>query len=136
MTIRDNADRNIAVAFVGTDSIARKQANLVRLQRVNVRGQNVSAVGDSVALAEALPSVQQLDLGETLLSSWSQVSEIARALPTVGILDLSGNRLAPLMPDIAPDVGAALVHLRHLFLNNLQISWDSVSVLHRRKIGK
>jgi hypothetical protein len=89
-------------------------------------------------LAALAPNVAELDLSDNLLSDWSQVRALCRALPALRVLDLSGNRVrlpqqavasssAPPLPPPPPAPRPPL-QLRTLVLNDCAatVTWPAL----------
>ena len=112
------------VEVVGFDKVNKQQSQISKLKTVSVR--NMGVVGGSDGdLSLELPSLRDLDLSESLISSWSEVADIANQLK-LDTLDLSGNLidLASLTPDTP-----AMPSLTHLVLGNMLYSgysWQQV----------
>ena len=72
------------------------------------------------------PNIQELELADNLLPSWSEAARLAEELKELVSLDLSLNRMAwpPARP--APDAVAPFIRLQTLVLNQCHLSWLEV----------
>jgi len=113
--------------FVGMEQLAAQQSDLARLERVALVGACVdhgSSPGQP-ALGDLAPNIQELDLSENLIDSWSGVEDIAAQLPRLESLDLRENRIQPTPPSPA----APFHSLRVLVLNATGLGWtETVSI--------
>ncbi|XP_066988353.1 tubulin-specific chaperone E-like [Macrobrachium rosenbergii] len=75
------------VEVVGMEKIGKKQSKLEELENVVLDGWRVYGAGHS-DLSKLFPCVQELNLSNSLLSSWKSVANIARQLPRLKFLDL------------------------------------------------
>lgn len=81
--------------------------------------------GAAGQLAMTAPSLQQLDLTDNLISSWSTAASACQQLPSLQQLNLSINRLQ--LPSSLPDAGLQLLPGLHcLVLNECHITWQQV----------
>ena len=113
------------VELVGVDKI-QKHLQLSVIDKISLENENVAHFqggGDSEPLGEAIPNVEELNLENTLLSSWDDVFHLLRQLPKLQRLYVSSNRLAPAMS--LPEAGTTFA-LRVLVLNDTQTTWDQV----------
>ena len=72
------------------------------------------------------PCIQELDLADNLLPSWTEAARLAQELPELASLDLSLNHMAwpPARP--APNAVAPFMRLETLVLNQCCLSWREV----------
>ena len=76
--------------------------------------------GPPGALHALAPNLAELDLGSNLFPSWGEVGGLARELPHLHALDVTGNRMAfPASP-----TAARFSALRTLVLNRCCIGWQ------------
>ncbi len=80
--------------------------------------------GELRALA---PCIQELDLADNLLPSWTEAARLAQELPELASLDLSLNRMAWPLARPAPDAVAPFMRLETLVLNQCCLSWHEVT---------
>jgi len=81
------------VEVVGFDKVNKEQSQTRGLRTVSVRNMGVVGRGESKAdLVSELPALRDLDLSESLISSWSEVSTLCNQLK-LHTLDLSYNLL-------------------------------------------
>ena len=118
------------VEVVGFDKVNKQQSQIKKLKTVSVR--NMGVVGGCDGdLSVELPSLRDLDLSESLISSWSEVADIANQLK-LDTLDLSGNLidLDTLTPETDP-----MPSVKHLVLGNMLYSgysWQQVLAVMTR----
>ncbi|XP_068212358.1 tubulin-specific chaperone E [Palaemon carinicauda] len=105
------------VEVVGMDKIGKKQSKLEELENVVLDGWRVCCAGENSNLSKLLPRVQELNLSNSLLSSWQSVAQIARQLPKLKFLDLSGNMLQ--RPQKPEELIESMSNISHLVLNNM-----------------
>ena len=79
--------------------------------------------GDSVELARVAGGLQEIDLTDNLLASWSVLSELATGLPRLRCLNLSCNIMA-----LPGDRLSANTALQILVLNNCCLTWAQVGL--------
>ncbi|XP_066955852.1 tubulin-specific chaperone E-like isoform X1 [Macrobrachium rosenbergii] len=104
------------VEVVGMEKIGKKQSKLEELENVVLDGWCVYGAGDS-DLMKLFPRIQELNLSNSLLSSWESVANIARQLPRLKFLDLSGNKLQ--LPERPSELVESMSNIGHLVLNNM-----------------
>ena len=85
--------------------------------------------GDSTELASVAAGLQELDLTDNLLASWSVLSELATGLPQLRCLNLSCNTMA--LPDRMPSPNTAL---QILVLNSCCLTWAEVGLYPRSSL--
>ena len=112
------------VEVVGFDKVNKQQSQMKKLRTVSVRNMGVCGGGDGDLSCE-LPSLRDLDLSESLISSWSEVAKIVNDLK-LSTLDLSDNLIdvATLSPETRE-----MPTVKHLVLGNMLYSgytWDQV----------
>eukprot|EP00187_Rhodella_violacea_P006029 CAMPEP_0174894792 /NCGR_PEP_ID=MMETSP0167-20121228/9341_1 /TAXON_ID=38298 /ORGANISM="Rhodella maculata, Strain CCMP736" /LENGTH=450 /DNA_ID=CAMNT_0016133967 /DNA_START=153 /DNA_END=1505 /DNA_ORIENTATION=+ len=105
---------------VDLPSQARGSGNLLeRLEHVAVRGHGVAFCEDDVS--DLVPNVTELDLSDSLISSWSTVAKIIESLPKLVYLNLSSLRFTDVDGVVASGVKVSsisnLVLTRAVFRN-------------------
>ncbi|ROT72900.1 Tubulin-specific chaperone E [Penaeus vannamei] len=76
-------------------------------------------------LAKLLPRLQDLDISNTLLSSWESIAQITRQLPSLRFLNISGNKLK--LPNNPDELQESVCHITHLVLNNMKgYTWSDL----------
>ncbi|GAB4818591.1 hypothetical protein N2152v2_005637 [Parachlorella kessleri] len=116
----------VEVELVGAQQVARRLADLARLQKASVVDQGVAGLGDTVAVAAALPSLGELDLTDNLIADWGFATGLLTALPSLSTLNLSRNRLelpTSLHWGPVPAAATQLPTLATLVLNSCGIGW-------------
>ena len=112
------------VEVVGFDKVNKQQSQIKKLKTVSVR--NMGVVGGCDGdLSLELPSLRDLDLSESLISSWSEVAEITNQLK-LDTLDLSGNLIEP---ETLTEDTEQMPTVKHLVLGNMLYSgysWQQV----------
>lgn len=117
-----------AIEFVGEEKIRLRQ-QLHEVTEVSVRNCEVSSGGSSIdSMCAHLVSV---DLQDNLLSSWTDVVDIARQIPRLSSLFLHGNKIGDIDLNLLDSYSGSLNNLKIIALNfcGLQ-SWSSVKALH------
>ena len=78
----------------------------------------------------AKTDVTTLDLTNNLFSTWSSIADVARELPLLSTLDISGNRLSSLslhpFPKFDDNDSGAFGALQELILDRTRIPWHDV----------
>ena len=99
----------VPVELVGMDMVKDWQA-LSKLVTVSLQGSDAATAGDKGELRAAFPKVKELNMGNTLVSNWENVSSIAAELPRLESLNLGSCRFAAVdtmgLPDTFPGLGA------------------------------
>lgn len=109
------------VEVVGMDKVGRKQSILEELGTAVLTGWMIWGT-DEVDLETLLPRLHSVDVSHSLLSSWIAVADIARQLPRLRFLNVSGNMLC--IPDHPEELKKSLNPVVHLVLNNMLVySW-------------
>lgn len=110
-------------------TLSLRQADTIPLTVSNRLVCVSSAVqGPPGKLASTCPSLQQLDLTDNLLGSWSSAVSICELLPKLQSLNLSHNRLQ--LPSSFPYAGLQqLPGLQCLVLNHCGITWQQVRMV-------
>ncbi|XP_063861604.1 tubulin-specific chaperone E-like isoform X1 [Scylla paramamosain] len=109
------------VEVVGMDKVGRKQSILEELGTAGLTGWMIWGT-DEADLTTILPRLHSVDVSNSLLSSWIAVADIARQLPRLRFLNVSGNMLC--IPDHPEELKKSLNHVVHLVLNNMLVySW-------------
>ncbi|XP_029302125.1 tubulin folding cofactor E-like a [Cottoperca gobio] len=92
-------------------------------------GCGVSRAGDQAEIAAFCAHVIELDLSHNKLQDWREISKIVSNIPNLEFLNLSSNPLGGMT--LEPHCAEGFSRVRHLILNNTQVSWDTVMVLTR-----
>ena len=119
------------VEVVGFDKVNREQSDVASLRTISVSGLGVRgrwALGEEKGDLDAhLPSLRDLDLSQSLVSSWEEISKLAVELH-LEVLDLSSNLIpVPIQP-----IPLVYSRLKHLVLGRMLYSgytWDQVILL-------
>nr|XP_027217707.1 tubulin-specific chaperone E-like [Penaeus vannamei] len=102
----------------------RPLVKLEELETVVLDGWMVWGAGNS-DLAKLLPRLQDLDISNTLLSSWESIAQITRQLPSLRFLNISGNKLK--LPNNPDELQESVCHITHLVLNNMKgYTWSDL----------
>lgn len=105
------------------------EEKLKRLERVSLRGENVSrGPGDGKSLGLVAPNVVKLDLSNTLLSDWQEVVKIVNELPCLSELDVSGLHLKASSFNLERNKLQTLP-LKTLVVNYMHLNWQQVLTL-------
>ena len=111
--------------MVGFDRINEIQSNFKKLRIVGLKGMRVTGLGSSFTdLKEWIPIVKELDLDDNLIKDWDEMTAIAKQLPLLTDLNLSGNRMA--LPTDPEAHARAYPKLSHLVLGRMNLSWQDV----------
>jgi len=98
------------VEVVGFDKVNKEQSQIRGLKTVSVRNMGVAGRGENVESVQSdLPKLRDLDLSESLISSWAEVAVLCNQLQ-LHTLDLSYN-LLPLASLSSADKMDSLMHL-------------------------
>jgi len=119
------------VEVVGFDKVNREQSDVASLRTVSVSSLGVRgrwALGEEKGDLDAhLPSLRDLDLSQTLVSSWEEIAKLAVELH-LEVLDLSSN----LIPVPCQPLPLTYPRLKHLVLGRMLYSgytWSQVLLL-------
>jgi hypothetical protein len=96
--------------------------------QVSLDGSNVALAGPEGEALLACPNVVELNVQNTLVCDWEEVAAIVQQLPELRLLQLSDNRLAPL---VRQPSGAPFSRLHVLVLSRTGVPWTSVCALAR-----
>ncbi|XP_071545975.1 tubulin-specific chaperone E [Panulirus ornatus] len=124
--VTEQLQRTIKARFVevvGMDKVGQKQSRLEELETVVLCGWMVWGT-DQSDLAALLPRLQDLDISNSLLSSWDSVAQITCQLPCLRFLNISGNML--ILPEHPDELQGSLCHITHLVLNNMEYTWQDI----------
>lgn len=112
------------VEVVGMEKIGKKQRILEELGTAVLTGWKIWGT-DETDLMTLLPRLHTVDVSYSLLPSWTSVAEITRQLPSLRLLNISGNRLK--VPDNPEELKESLCHVVNLVLNNMVgYSWQDL----------
>jgi len=103
---------------IGMDKVNAEQAQLDHLKTISVRNMSVNG-GGSDDLAKLLPRLRDLDMSETLLSSWEEVARICGQL-RLEVLYLSQNVLPT--PATFTHLIPNFDRIKHLVLGQTEMS--------------
>ncbi|KAL6768265.1 TFCE1 [Auxenochlorella protothecoides x Auxenochlorella symbiontica] len=108
------------VVVMGRADLLAAASDLTMLAHASVLGMHVAARDPPDDLSQALPSLQDLDAGDTLLGSWHAAATALSSLPALRTLSLAGTRLeaVPALPPPPP-----LPALRTLVLSSTGVGW-------------
>eukprot|EP00741_Cyanophora_paradoxa_P000884 tig00000448_g854.t1 len=120
--------KRVPIQLVGMQKVAQKQSRLDQLAKVSLRDANVGDVGGESEVGAAAPAIEELDVGNNLLWEWASVGRLARQLPRLATLMLTGNRMLA-VPAGAPDLAGAFAALRVLVLSGTGLAWGDVARL-------
>jgi len=105
------------VEVVGMDKVGKLQSTLETLDIVVLDGWAVNSAGPS-DLTIIFPRLRHLDVSNSLLSSWEDVAQISKQLPSLRILNLSSNALE--LPESTKELKMSLCHVNHLVMNRMK----------------
>ena len=126
---------------MGFDKVNQDQSQLDKLRTVSIQGRNVNDA--YVEIGSRLPALRELDLRESLVSSWGRLGVLVSQVP-LQVLNVSANYL-PVSPGCLSV--ASFAHLTHLVIGELGYTWSEVEVVagdlprlavlqaHNNKIG-
>lgn len=112
------------IELVGVEKLRSRQT-LASVAKITLARAQIAALGGEQLDALA-PSVTELDLSLNLVATWTQVFRIARELPALETLILSGNRLRFDDDDEAGDAPSSFPHVRTLVLNQTLVTGADV----------
>ncbi|KAK3925390.1 Tubulin-specific chaperone E [Frankliniella fusca] len=114
------------IEMVGFDKVNSQQSQFVNLNVVQLAGEPVNGPGEEQQLSSLCPSVTELNLSKSLLSSWKSVCEIAGQLKNLALLDVSDNKLPLPSENNLEEFSKAFLSLSHIVINNLEYGWEEV----------
>jgi hypothetical protein len=115
------------IEFHGEVKIRGRQ-QIASLDACTLRSAGISSAGTAENLSDVAGHLTSLDIKSNLLSDWQEVAVIGAALPSLGILQMGGNRMRPLPSNFV----ASFASLRTLELTGVGISsWREVALLER-----
>ncbi|KAG4032483.1 hypothetical protein MFRU_007g03840 [Monilinia fructicola] len=138
---------------VGFDKIAEQQARVHELKIVLVDGQRINRAHSKLrttqasdtsavdfTVAEACPSIVELDLSRNLFGTLDEVEKICEQLKNLKTLRLNGNRLildrSKILHDVVPgSVEEVFNKVKSLELDATLIDWNDLCVLMQRFIS-
>lgn len=103
---------------------AEEESQLFKLENISLRDCEVSQAGRDGDILKVCPNITALNLSQNLFSHWDHVSDIARQLRNLEILDLSGNRLG--VPSDPALLSGAFMNLKVLSLSHAKLTWTRV----------
>merc|ERR1719483_601078 len=119
------------VQVVGFDRVNKEQSQIKDLKTVSIRNMGVKGRGDEEDLKSTLPSLTDLDLSESLVSSWSELSTLCYQLQLY-TLDLSYNLLP--VSTLPTSNTSQMSTVKHLVLGHMLYSgytWlDILKLVH------
>jgi len=113
------------VEWVGAGKINLKQSQFQELSDISLRGLYVNGAGDEGDIAKNTPNVKQLNLSNSLISSWLEVARITRQMQLLQELDVSSNRLE-LPKNGELDTEGAFASVKTLYANHMNYNWNQV----------
>ncbi|CAO3574184.1 unnamed protein product [Mortierella alpina] len=120
-------ESNIKVDVYDYERVKDIQSKLHLMQIVGLANTNVERAADFDETQKECPSIQDLDLSSTLISTWQDVADICAPLMKLTILRLNRNRFVPLTSQ--PSLEYSFKNLRCLALNRVYFPWDEVNLL-------
>lgn len=101
-----------------------KQVN-TRIHAISLAENKISSLSTSSRLNETFPRLTEIDLGDNLISSWSEVFQLLDAVKNLRILNVTNNRLSlPSKQDTR-----TYPNITGLILNKLEYNWNDVTSL-------
>ena len=119
----------IPMMLVGDEKI-RKQQALSKLTTASLRDCKVSII-DSTTLINLCPKLREIDLRANLLSTWENLYNLGKSIPTLRILNISENILEPLTETLANQYMNCFPELRTLIISHTTLSWSSLTLLYK-----
>jgi len=117
------------VEVVGFDKVNKQQSRIKGLKTVSVRNMGVSGRDDADQdLSSELPSLRDLDLSESLISSWNEVFIMCNQLK-LHTLDVSNNLLPTNTIQLTKEKNNTLKHLVAGNMLYSGYSWEDVTAL-------
>lgn len=116
------------IEFLGERKI-RKWQQIGTVDKVAIRDDSISSIGDDIA--ELAGHFTDIDLQDNLFWQWSEVSALAVQIPGLRTLQLHGNRMQSLTPEVLAQLPPLCFQgIRVLALNACNItSWAAVQSL-------
>lgn len=72
------------------------------------------------SLGSLCPRLREVDLRANLVGGWALLAQLGRELPQLQVLNISQNRLAPLLPGALADFAGCFPALRVLIMNDMR----------------
>eukprot|EP00775_Hariotina_reticulata_P004443 gene4443-4698_t len=127
--VNTSKHRKVWVEVVGEEKVTERQSKLDLLLSARVVGAHITHVGTPGELSAAVPNLQQLDLTDNLIGSWSTVTSICQELPKLRLINLTQNRLNLPSSLTCCQQQQQLTGLQCLVLNQCALTWQQVGVL-------
>ncbi|XP_068679242.1 tubulin-specific chaperone E-like isoform X1 [Montipora foliosa] len=115
------------VEMVGADSVQEKQSNYQKLQEVSLSGMPVNGPDRHLNLSLFAPYISELELSNTLLSSWEDVASITKDMQHLHKLNLSENMLK--LPSAPETLLPSFSQVKVIFLNRMELHWEEVETI-------
>ena len=109
--------------LVGWEKTHKAQSDFASLKTISVRTMGVSYAGCD--LESFMPSVQCLDIAESLFNSWDQIADISKQLSRLKDLNISDNQLELPTSNKNEDMVAAFKNVNTLFMGKMGYDWDA-----------
>ena len=121
----ESSHKKFNVELVGIEKIQR-HLQLEVIDKVSLENEDVALLDRDPPniLGQSLPNVVELNLENTLISSWADVMHLLHQLPKLERLYLSSNRLQPLPDSDSDSDTTPTFPLKVLVLNNTQTTWQ------------
>ena len=118
-----------SVYHVGKNESGAFEEQLKRLERISLRGTNVSrGPGDGKGLGLVAPNIVALDLSNTLLCDWQEVVKIINELPCLTELNVTGLHLKSSSFNKEQNK-LQTFPLETLVVNSMHLNWQQVLAL-------
>ena len=122
-----------SVYHVGKNESGAFEEQLKRLERISLRGTNVSrGPADGKRLGLVAPNIVALDLSYTLLCDWQEVVKIINDLPCLAELNVSGLHLKNSSFDEEnklQTIPVQTIPVKTLVVNSMHLNWQQVLTL-------
>lgn len=117
------------IEFFGEEKIRVRQ-QVAEIDTCTLREAGISRCGSTSALTQLAGHVISLDLKANLLSEWTEIACISKALPKLQTLAIAQNRLIPMSIPAQMSIQGAFPVLRCLVINSCGLqSWQQIQIL-------
>eukprot|EP01088_Endostelium_zonatum_P007061 TRINITY_DN19221_c0_g1_i1.p1 TRINITY_DN19221_c0_g1~~TRINITY_DN19221_c0_g1_i1.p1 ORF type:complete len:530 (+),score=103.24 TRINITY_DN19221_c0_g1_i1:163-1752(+) len=113
--------KSIEVQLLGSDEIFKLQSKIDELQIASVQGSNASFFNSQSLQFKRLI---ELDLSDTLISSWTVVSDIIKHIPTLLTLHLDQNRFSESSLEGIQTLASS--QITNVSLNRCLLDWATI----------
>uniref|UniRef100_T1J621 Tubulin-specific chaperone E n=1 Tax=Strigamia maritima TaxID=126957 RepID=T1J621_STRMM len=110
------------IEFIGFDKIGQIQSQFHQLREICLHSMKIFGTDDD-NVNELTPNVVELDLSESLLTSWFDVARIIKKFKHLKILHLNDNRLVISTDN---DLKASFKTVSAIYLTRVQYDWNQV----------